>query len=229
MKNIKEAVFNANLLLTNEQLVILTWGNVSFYDRVNNLIFIKPSGIEYDKMSIDDIVVLDPDGNIREGYLKPSSDTPTHLLLYKHFKEINSIVHTHSTYATAWAQAGNPIPIIGTTHADYFCDNIPCTRDMTQKEINKDYEKNTGYVIVETFKDLNPIEVPAVLVKNHGPFTWGKNIKEAVSNSIVLEELAKMATISYSINSEIKMNNHLTSKHYFRKHGKTAYYGQENE
>jgi len=226
LEELKQQVFKANLDLVNHGLVLFTWGNVSAIDRAKGLIVIKPSGVSYATMQPSDMVVIDLNGKILEGDFKPSSDTPTHIELYKAFPEIGGIAHTHSTYATAWAQAGKPIPNLGTTHADYFSQDIPCTPDMTHDEIFSDYEKETGKVIIKEFKDKNPLEVPAVLVKNHGPFTWGKDVESAVYHSVVLEEIAKMAQISLSINKNLTMNNDLIIKHYKRKHGKDAYYGQ---
>lgn len=226
MEVLKKKVFEANLDLVKYGLVIFTWGNVSAIDREKGLVVIKPSGVSYDIMKPEDMVVLDLDGNIVEGKLKPSSDTPTHLALYRSFPNIGGVVHTHSTYATAWAQAGCSIPNIGTTHSDYFKDSIPCTRSMTKEEITGDYELETGNVIVETFSEMNPDYTPGVLVNNHGPFTWGKDAHDAVHNAVVLEEIAKMAFISTNINPTYKMNNHLIEKHFSRKHGPDAYYGQ---
>jgi L-ribulose-5-phosphate 4-epimerase len=226
LKELKEQVFEANLDLVKHGLVIFTWGNVSAIDRDEGLVVIKPSGVSYDVMKPEDMVVVNLDGEIVEGKLKPSSDTPTHLVLYKSFSNIGGIVHTHSTYATAWAQAGKDIPNIGTTHADYFSDNIPCTNDMTREEVEGKYEKETGNVIVKRFEELNPDFVPGVLVKNHGPFSWGKNAHEAVHNAVVMEQVAKMAFISLNINPNLTMNQHLITKHFERKHGKNAYYGQ---
>jgi L-ribulose-5-phosphate 4-epimerase len=227
LDNLKEAVFHANLDLVEHGLVIFTWGNVSGIDRENNLVVIKPSGVSYDKMKAADMVVVDMDGNVVEGNYKPSSDTATHLELYKAFPTIGGIVHTHSTYATAWAQAGCDIPIIGTTHADYFSSDIPCTRDMSEVEVKGEYEKETGTVIIERFKELNPVHIPGVLVKNHGPFSWGKDPHEAVHNAVVMEQVAKMAYISYQVNPALTMNRLLIEKHFFRKHGPNAYYGQK--
>jgi len=224
---LKELVFKANLDLVKHNLVLFTWGNASGIDREKGLVVIKPSGVEYESMTSDQMVVVDLDGNIVEGKLKPSSDTPTHLALYKAFDHIGGIVHTHSTFATSWAQAGVSIPIIGTTHADYFADDIPCTRDMNEKEVKGDYEKETGSVIIERFINLNSSHIPGVLVKNHGPFTWGKNPDAAVHNSVVLEAIAKMAFISYSVNPNLTMNHLLAEKHFERKHGSSAYYGQK--
>jgi len=227
LSDLKELVFKANLDLVKYNLVLFTWGNASGIDRAKGLVVIKPSGVDYDEMTSDQMVVVDFDGNIVEGELKPSSDTPTHLALYKAFDHIGGIVHTHSTYATSWAQAGISIPIIGTTHADYFADDIPCTRDMNTEEVMNDYEKETGSVIIKRFANLNARHIPGVLVKNHGPFTWGNNPNEAVHNSVVLEEIAKMAFIAHSVNPNLKMNHLLTKKHFERKHGVNAYYGQK--
>jgi len=226
--NLKQTVCKANLDLVNHGLVIFTWGNTSAIDREKGLVVIKPSGVSYKTMTAEDMVVIDLEGNVIDGKYKPSSDTATHLELYRSFPEITAIVHTHSTYATAWAQAGKMIPVIGTTHADYFSGNIPCTTDMTSDEISAEYEKETGKAIVKVFKNIDPMHVPGVLVKNHGPFTWGKNMKKAVENSVVLEEIAKMAFISLSINPDLTMNPALTKKHFDRKHGDHAYYGQKN-
>ena len=229
LEKLKEEVFKANLLLPKYNLVTFTWGNVSGIDREQGLIVIKPSGVEYDTMTVDDMVVVDLNGKVVEGSLSPSSDTPTHIELYKAFKEIGGVVHTHSTHATSWAQAGRSIPCYGTTHADYFYGDIPCTRALTKEEIESEYERNTGFVIIEEFKKLkkDPEAVPAVLCKNHGPFSWGKDANNAVHNAVVLEEVAKMAYMSIGINSELKeAPTELQNKHYFRKHGANAYYGQ---
>jgi len=226
LKTLKETVFQANLELVKHGLVIFTWGNVSAIDRTEGLIVIKPSGVSYGEMKAEDMVVLDLDGNVVEGKLRPSSDTATHLVLYQSFPNIGGVVHTHSTYATAWSQAGKDIPNIGTTHADYFKDDIPCTRPMTPAEIATGYERETGKVIVERFEGLNPDYTPGVLVNNHGPFTWGSNAHEAVHNAVVLEQIAKMAFIARLINPELKMNEELIKKHFYRKHGAGAYYGQ---
>ena len=226
LSTLKEKVFQANLDLVKHGLVIFTWGNVSAIDRESGLVVIKPSGVSYESMKADDMVVLDLKGNIVEGKLKPSSDTATHLVLYNSFPDIGGIVHTHSTYATSWAQAGLDIPSIGTTHADYFSEGIPCTDDMTQEEVEGEYEKETGNVIVRRFEGLNANYIPGVLVKNHGPFSWGKDANDAVHNAVVMEEVAKMSTISYSVNHNLTMNPHLIKKHFYRKHGPSAYYGQ---
>ena len=237
LEELKEKVFRANLDLVKHGLVIFTWGNVSAIDRASGLVVIKPSGVSYETMRVEDMVVVDLDGNVVEGDLRPSSDTPTHLVLYKAFPEIGGVVHTHSTYATAWAQAGLDIPNIGTTHADYFHDDIPCTRDMKKSEVFGEYEKETGNVIVERFKDMNPNDTPAVLVKNHGPFTWGTDADNAVHNAVVLEQVAKMGFVSLTlnlttldiVNHKPSMNKLLIEKHYSRKHGPNAYYGQKKK
>jgi len=226
LETLKEEVFKANLDLVQHGLVIFTWGNVSAIDRASGLVVIKPSGVSYDDMKAEDMVIVDLNGTVVEGALKPSSDTATHIALYKAFTNIGGVVHTHSTYATSWAQAGQDIPNIGTTHADYFSGSIPCTRDMTQKEVEGEYELETGNVIIERFNKLNPDYIPSVLVNNHGPFSWGKNAHDAVHNAVVLEQVAKMAYIAYGINPELAMNKHLIKKHFFRKHGPGAYYGQ---
>ena len=229
LEQLKEKVCKANLDLVKHGLVIFTWGNVSAIDRESGLVVIKPSGVSYDNMKPSDMVVVDLDGNIVEGDLRPSSDTPTHLVLYKAFREIGGVVHTHSTYATAWAQAGKDIPNIGTTHADYFHDAIPCTADMTKEEVQGAYELETGNVIVKRFEGINPVHTPGVLVKNHGPFSWGKGADEAVHNAVVMEQVAKMAFIAFSVNPELTMNPLLVEKHFSRKHGPDAYYGQKKK
>jgi L-ribulose-5-phosphate 4-epimerase len=226
LDELKQKVFEANLSLVKYNLVLFTWGNVSAVDRDKGLIVIKPSGVSYDSMKASDMVVLDLEGNKVEGSYKPSSDTPTHIELYKAFPCASGIVHTHSTYATAWAQAGKSIPVIGTTHADYFSSDIPCTADMTEEQIETAYEKETGTAIIEAFKNLNPEHIPGVLVKNHGPFAWGKSADDAVHNMVVMEEVARMAFISMNINPSLTMNQALVTKHFNRKHGKNAYYGQ---
>ena len=227
LEALKEKVFRANLDLVKHGLVIFTWGNVSAIDRENNLVVIKPSGVSYETMVAADMVVVDLDGNIVEGGLRPSSDMPTHLMLYKAFSEIGGIVHTHSIYATAWAQAGRDIPNIGTTHADYFHDAIPCTAEMSRAEVEGNYEKETGRVIVRCFKEIDPVHTPGVLVRNHGPFAWGRDAADAVHNAVVLELVAKMAYLSYQINPALTMNPLLVEKHFNRKHGPNAYYGQK--
>jgi len=229
LEALKKEVFEANLLLPKYSLVTFTWGNVSAVDREKNLVVIKPSGVEYDTMTADDMVVVDlMTGETVEGKYKPSSDTPTHLELYKAFKEIGGIVHTHSNWATSFAQAGMGIIPFGTTHSDYFYGEIPCTRSMTSEEINGEYEKETGTVIIETFKAIDPLTIPGVLVKNHGPFAWGKDAKEAVHNAVVLEEVAEMNYKTITLNPDVKtIQQELLDKHYLRKHGENAYYGQK--
>lgn len=226
-ESLKEAVCEANLQLCENELVIFSWGNVSSIDREKNAVAIKPSGVEYDKLTPDDIVVLDPDGNVLEGDMKPSSDTPTHLELYRNFSEVGGICHTHSMYATMWAQACSDIPCFGTTHADYYYGAVPVTRVMTKDEIESDYELNTGKVIVERFEKIEPMQMPAVLVANHGPFTWGKDAAASVESAVVLEQVAAIAIGTISINQKQKdISQVLLDKHYLRKHGKNAYYGQ---
>lgn len=228
-KALKEKVLEANLLLPKYDLVTFTWGNVSEIDRENGVIAIKPSGVEYDVMSAGDIVIVDLDGRVLEGALNPSSDTATHIELYKAFSSVGGIVHTHSRNATVWAQAGLDIPALGTTHADYFYGDIPCTRQLTPTEIETEYEKNTGLVIIEEFsrRDIDPKAVPSAIISGHAPFSWGKNAHDAVHNSVVLEEVAAMALATRSLNSGIKVQQELSDKHYNRKHGKNAYYGQK--
>lgn len=226
LESLKEEVCRANLDLVKHGLVVFTWGNVSAIERSTGLVIIKPSGVAYDRMSAEDMVVIDLDGDVVEGRYKPSSDAPTHLVLYKSFPDIGGVVHTHSTFATAWAQAGLDIPNIGTTHADYFYDAIPCTDDMTEQEVKGNYELETGITIVKRLKSLNPTFMPGALVKNHGPFAWGKDARDAVHNAVVLEQVAKMAYIAYNINPKLTMNPWLIEKHFSRKHGPNAYYGQ---
>ena len=226
LEELKDKVCRANLDLVRHGLVLFTWGNVSAIDRESGLVVIKPSGVSYDDMKPEDMVVVDLDGKVVEGRLNPSSDTPTHVVLYKAFPQAGGVVHTHSTYATSWAQAGLDIPNIGTTHADYFHDAVPCTPDMTESEVKGEYELETGNIIVRRFEGLNPVHTPGVLVKNHGPFTWGKDADEAVYNAVVLEQVAKMASISFGINPALTMNPLLIEKHFSRKHGPGAYYGQ---
>ena len=230
LEELKQKVYKANLDLVRHGLVIFTWGNVSGIDREKGLVVIKPSGVDYDAMTADQMVVVDlATGNVVEGDLRPSSDTPTHLVLYRAFPEIGGIVHTHSTYTTAWAQAGKDLPNIGTTHADYFHNAIPCTDDMTAAQVQGDYELETGNVIVDRFirAQINPVHTPGVLVKNHGPFSWGKTPDEAVHNAVVMEQVAKMAFVAYSVNPALTMNPLLVEKHFSRKHGPNAYYGQK--
>ncbi|RXS90475.1 L-ribulose-5-phosphate 4-epimerase [Geobacillus sp. PK12] len=227
LEELKRAVLEANLQLPQYRLVTFTWGNVSGIDRERGLVVIKPSGVAYDKLTIDDMVVVDLTGNVVEGDLKPSSDTPTHLWLYKQFPGIGGIVHTHSTWATVWAQAGKGIPALGTTHADYFYGEIPCTRPMTNEEIQGAYELETGKVITETFRFLDPLQMPGVLVHGHGPFAWGKDPANAVHNAVVLEEVAKMAARTFMLNPDAQpISQTLLDRHYLRKHGANAYYGQ---
>ena len=231
LEELKEKVFKANLDLVKHNLVIFTWGNVSAIDREKGLVVIKPSGVSYDEMKASDMVVVDLNsGKVVDGDLNPSSDTPTHLVLYREFPEIGGVVHTHSTYATAWAQAGKDIPNIGTTHADYFHDCIPCTDDMIESQM-PEYEKETGVVIVNRFRrdNINPVHTPAVLVKTHGPFSWGKDADQAVYHAVVAEQVAKMAFISFCVNPETSMNPLLIEKHFSRKHGPNAYYGQKKK
>lgn len=229
LEKLKEEVLRANLLLPKHSLVTFTWGNVSAVDREANAIIIKPSGVSYDDMAADDMVVVSLEtGEVLEGRYKPSSDTPTHLMLYRAFGDIGAIVHTHSRWATSFAQAGIGILPMGTTHGDYFYGEIPCTRQMTKEEILGEYEYETGNVIIEAFKDKDPTEIPAVLVKNHGPFVWGKDAMEAVHNAVVLEEIAFMNYHAISLNpSAERIPQELLDKHYLRKHGNDAYYGQD--
>ncbi|MDE5984161.1 MAG: L-ribulose-5-phosphate 4-epimerase [Eubacterium sp.] len=234
LEELKEKVFQANLQLVKYNLVVLTWGNVSAIDEETNLVVIKPSGVPYDTMKASDMVVMDLDGNKIEGELNPSSDTPTHLELYRKFNGIGGIVHTHSSWACAWAQAGCDIPAYGTTHADFANGAIPCARGLTEDEVNTEYELNTGKVIVDEFekRGISPNECPAVLIHRHGPFTWGKDPFKAVENALILEEVAKMASRTQRIaqfdkNSNIGLEQYLLDKHYQRKHGKNAYYGQK--
>lgn len=228
LEELKENVLRANLMLPRYGLVTFTWGNVSAVDRRKNLVVIKPSGVDYESMKVDDMVVVDFDGNVVEGRLRPSSDTATHIELYKSFPELGGIVHTHSTNATAWAQAGRAIPCYGTTHADYFYGDIPCARPLSDEEIASCYEKNTGRVIVETFCNRDVLSCPGVLCVNHGPFTWGKDCFEAVHNAVVLEEVAKMALLTEQIDPKAsRAPESIWNKHYYRKHGKDAYYGQK--
>lgn len=228
LEELKQRVCEQNLALVKHGLVVLTWGNVSAIDREKGLIVIKPSGVSYDNMTASDMVVVDMDGKVVEGKYRPSSDTPTHLYLYKAFKEVGGIVHTHSTYATAWAQAGREITPYGTTHADAFYGAVPCARALTEQEIKTEYEKNTGKVISETFEKKDYAAIPAVLVKNHGPFTWGATPEKAVENAVTLEAVAKMAIETERLNPQVKpVDKYLLDKHYFRKHGKNAYYGQK--
>lgn len=228
-QSLKERVLQANLKLPQYNLVTFTWGNVSEVNRIKGVMAIKPSGVEYNNMKIEDIVVLSLTGEIVEGKLNPSSDTATHLELYNTFQNIGGIVHTHSRYATVWAQAELDVPALGTTHADYFYGDVPCTRRLTDSEIATNYEKNTGLVIIEEFerRGLDPIAMPGVIVSGHAPFCWGKNALDAVHNAVVLEEVAMMAVSTRQLNRTIKIQQTLSDKHYFRKHGANAYYGQK--
>jgi len=227
LEELKRSVLEANLELPKKGLVTYTWGNVSGIDRRSNLIVIKPSGVPYEELTVEDLVVVDLEGNQVEGKLKPSSDTLTHLVVYGNFNQVGGVAHTHSRWATSWAQAGKGIPALGTTHADYFYGEIPCTRKMTLEEIEAEYELKTGDVIVETFTGRNPSYMPGVLVNNHGPFTWGKDAQEAVHNSVVLEEVAMMAFTTCSLTPGINsIDQTLLDKHFLRKHGVNAYYGQ---
>ena len=230
LEELKQLVYEANMDLPRYGLVTFTWGNVSAIDRESGLFVIKPSGVAYDRLKPEDMVVMNLKGEKVEGRYNPSSDTATHLELYKAFPEIGGIVHTHSSYATSWAQAGRSIPCYGTTHADYIYGEVPCVRCLNKEEIEEAYEENTGHLIVNEFKRMkkDPVTVPAVLCKNHGPFTWGKDAKEAVHNAVVLEEVAKMAYRTESINPQVQpAPQELQDKHYFRKHGANAYYGQK--
>jgi len=227
LDKLKEEVYRANVDLVNNGLVIMTFGNVSAVDRSSGLMIIKPSGISYDTMTPSDMVVTDLEGNVIEGDLRPSTDAPTHLALYRAFPEIGGIVHTHSTYATSWAQAGKAIPCLGTTHADYFYGPVPVTRKLSAEEIETNYEFNTGLVIAETLKSIDPLSMPSVLVHSHGPFTWGESAAVAVHNAVILEEVAKMAFLSVNIADPQDIDRHLLDKHYLRKHGSDAYYGQQ--
>lgn len=229
LEQLKQEVYEANMLLPKYHLVTFTWGNVSGIDREKGLFVIKPSGVDYDKLTPDSMVVVNLEGEVVEGDYRPSSDTPTHVVLYNRFQEIGGVVHTHSPWATSWAQAGRGIPCYGTTHADYLYGQVPCVRTLTKEEIETAYEKNTGVLIADEFERLavDYIATPAVLCKNHGPFTWGKDAKEAVHNAVVLEEVAKMVARCEQINPKVNpAPQELQDKHYYRKHGKNAYYGQ---
>ena len=232
LKKLKHAVYEANMELPHRGLVTYTWGNVSGIDRERGLVVIKPSGVSYDELTQDDLVVLDLDGKVVDGKLNPSSDTKTHLELYKAFPEIGGIVHTHSPYAVGWAQAGRDIPAYGTTHADYFYGPVPCCRSLTEQEVEEDYERNTGLVIVETFRqrELDPVHVPGAICRNHGPFTWGKDAAQAVYHAVVLEEVAKMAVYTTQIAPDAQpAPQYVLDKHFLRKHGPNAYYGQKKD
>lgn len=229
LEKLKQEVLTANLQLPEHRLVTFTWGNVSGIDREQGLVVIKPSGVAYAELKLEDMVVVDLDGNSVEGDLRPSSDTATHLALYKAFSEIGGVVHTHSPWATTWAQASQPIPALGTTHADYFYGEIPVTRPLLQNEVEDAYEVETGNIIIDTFKslDVDPISMPGVLVSGHAPFCWGESAEKAVHNAVVLEEVAKMAFHTFQLNQQVNaIDQFLLDKHYFRKHGSKAYYGQ---
>ena len=228
LEDLKLKVFQANQELVRLNLVVFTWGNASGICREKGLVVIKPSGVSYEEMQVEDMVVVDlHTGKVVEGSLRPSSDTPTHLALYRAFPHIEGVVHTHSTYATAWAQAAMDIPIIGTTHADHFCGDIPCTEPMTEDELRGEYELNTGLVIARQFQGLNPDHIPGVLVRNHGPFCWGTSPMDAAHNAKVLEQCAKMAFVSRMLNPDCSIDPELTKRHFLRKHGPDAYYGQK--
>ncbi|MGN0920998.1 MAG: L-ribulose-5-phosphate 4-epimerase [Cellvibrio sp.] len=225
---LKREVYEANMELHHRNLVVYTWGNVSQIDRARGVVAIKPSGVAYEKLTADDIVIVDLENNIVEGRLRPSSDTKTHTHLYRHFDTIGGVTHTHSTYATAWAQVQQPIPCYGTTHADYAYGEIPCTAVMSDEQITRDYEEETGVQITDCFANKNPLEVPMVVVAGHAPFTWGKNAADAVYHAVVLEEIARMAYLTRTLDQQVQqLKQGIVDKHYLRKHGKNAYYGQE--
>jgi L-ribulose-5-phosphate 4-epimerase len=226
LEKLKDNVLRANLELVEKGLVIHTWGNVSGRDKKSGLIVIKPSGVSYDSMKPGDMVVMDIDGKIVEGEFKPSTDAPTHLLLYKNYNSLGGVVHTHSSFAASWAQSGKPIPPFGTTHADHFYGEVPVTRSLTEEEIETDYEINTGKIIVERLGSIDPLTVPSVLVNGHGPFCWGKSAEDAVYNAVALEEIAKMAFYTVLLGKTEPISQFLLDKHFMRKHGKDAYYGQ---
>jgi len=226
LQKLKKEVLQANLALVKHNLVVFTWGNVSGIDREKNLVVIKPSGVNYEDLTPEKMVVVDLEGNLVEGELKPSSDTETHLVLYQNFSGIGGVVHTHSEWAVSWAQAGRDIPCYGTTQADYFFGSIPCTRKLTENEVKHNYEKNTGMVIVEKFKNLDPEALPGTLIYSHGPFAWGKSANEAIHNAVVMEEVAKMAFRTEMLGQKTAADQYLLDKHYYRKHGANAYYGQ---
>ena len=228
LKELKNIVFKANLDLVSHGLVIHTWGNVSGRDKESGLIVIKPSGVSYESMKPEDMVVIDQEGKVLEGKYKPSTDTPTHLLLYRAYGSLGGVVHTHSSYATSWAQAGRAIPPYGTTHADHFYGEVPCTRLLTQKETENDYEINTGKIIIEKIGTINPLTIPSVLVNGHGPFCWGSDVENAVYNAVALEEIAKMAFYTVLLGKKEPISKFLLDKHFKRKHGTDAYYGQGN-
>ncbi|WP_072570302.1 L-ribulose-5-phosphate 4-epimerase [Enterobacter sp. SA187] len=227
MERLRQQVYDANMALPRYGLVTFTWGNVSAIDRERGWVAIKPSGVAYETMTPDDIVIVDLSGRVLHGSLHPSSDTATHLALYRRYSALGGVVHTHSTHATAWAQAGRAIPALGTTHADYFAGDILCTRALTEQEVREEYELNTGRVIIETLGDADPLHTPGIVVYQHGPFAWGKDAADAVHNAVVMEEVARMAWIAYGINPHLKpIDDHLLEKHFLRKHGPDAYYGQ---
>jgi L-ribulose-5-phosphate 4-epimerase len=226
LEKLKKTVFRANLDLVRNGLVVHTWGNVSGKDFKSGFIIIKPSGVNYESMKPDDMVVIDQEGKVVEGKFKPSTDAPTHLLLYKTYESLGGVVHTHSSYATSWAQAGRAIPPLGTTHADHFYGEVPCTRLLTKKEIESDYEINTGRIIIEKLGAVNPLTVPSVLVNGHGPFCWGNDAENAVYNAVALEEIAKMAFYTVLLGKTEPISKFLLDKHFKRKHGSDAYYGQ---
>ena len=229
IRQLRHKVWQANMDLERHHLVTFTWGNVSAIDRESGLVVIKPSGVAYSELSAENMVVVDLEGNVVEGSLNPSSDTATHLVLSRAYPEIGGVVHTHSNHATSWAQAGKPIPALGTTHADYFYGNIPCTRALSDQEIQNNYEYNTGKVIVETIGDNDPVAIPGIIVKEHGPFSWGKDAAQAVHNAVVMEVVADMALQTLQINAQVDhINQALLDKHYLRKHGANAYYGQSS-
>lgn len=228
MQQLKQQVFEANMDLPHYGLVTFTWGNVSAIDRQRGLVVIKPSGIAYESMTVDDMSVVDLQGHVVEGRWRPSSDTATHLALYRRYPDLGGVVHTHSTHATAWAQAGLAIPALGTTHADYFFGDIPCTRALSAQEVDEAYELNTGQVIIEALGEANPLHTPGIVVYQHGPFAWGKDAHEAVHNAVVMEEVARMAWIARGINPQLQpIDSWLMNKHFQRKHGPNAYYGQK--
>lgn len=228
MQQLKQQVFEANMDLPRYGLVTFTWGNVSAIDRQRGLVVIKPSGIAYESMTVDDMSVVDLQGHVVEGRWRPSSDTATHLVLYRRYPDLGGVVHTHSTHATAWAQAGLAIPALGTTHADYFFGDIPCTRALSAQEVDEAYELNTEQVIIETLGEANPLHTPGIVVYQHGPFAWGKDAHEAVHNAVVMEEVARMAWIARGINPQLQpIDSWLMNKHFQRKHGPNTYYGQK--
>ena len=227
LKELKQRVYDVNIALVRYGLVIFTWGNASGIDRKRGLVVIKPSGVPYEQMKADQMVVVDVNGKIVEGSLRPSSDLATHLVLYKAFENIGGVVHTHSTWATIWAQSGRGVPALGTTHADYFHGAVPCTRSLTEEEAGHDYEENTGHVIVETFRGKDTQEIPGVLVNNHGPFTWGIHPEQAMQHAVILEEISKMAYYTLSLSPDVALPPHILDKHFYRKHGPDAYYGQK--